>query len=157
MATTCLSKAQEKKKGGNSETALQKKFTPRLSSVDWKRVKERSGKSVYIWIDKMSPLEKQSRSDLSFFPIWKKAQGSHKNLHLIQHKPTWAEKITRVFPGKEAKELKHVNNVLQQLSSFSKQQTFVFAWLCRSLPPSELHWVNFFLFPNFCMWSLRGY
>lgn len=95
----------------------------------------------------MSPQEKQSHSDLSYFPIWKKAQDFHKNLHRI-HKPTWTEKINCVFPGKEVKELKHVNNVLQCPSSLSKQQTSVFAGLCWSLAMSDLRQINFISVPK---------
>lgn len=108
----------------------------------WKRVKERRRKIIYIWIDKMSPLEKQSHSDLSYVPTWKKAQGSHKKLHLIQHKPTWTEKINCAFPGKEAKEFKHVNNILQRPVKPFKQQTSVFAGLRWSLAMPVLRWIN---------------
>lgn len=142
MATICSSKAQEKN-GDILKWSHRKNLLPgcRIPVRGWKRVKER-GKRIYIWTDKMSPLEKQSHSDLSYFPTWKKAQGSHKKLHLIQHKPTWTEKINCAFPGKEAKEFKHVNNVPQRPVRPFKQQTSEFAGLCWSLAMPDLCWIN---------------
>lgn len=143
MATIYLSKPQEKN-GEILKWSHRKNLLPgcHMPVCGWKRVKAKRGKSIYIWIDKMSPLEKQSHSDLSYFPTWKKAQGSHKKLHLIQHKPTWTEKINCAFPGKEAKEFRHVNNVPQQLVKPFKQQTSVFAGLCWSLAMPDLCWIN---------------